>query len=192
MGVEGVAVEIANSGVAVVVDPEAATQISNKEIAACHCYVIGGSGSVKIGGCRDIGWIRHINNGNAAKGMRYRECGAVKSQSKRTMGKCERIRYLRVCRICYVDHVKTADTCRNKRVGVVYDDIQRISKATVVAADDGGTSSIKQVNNIQASVAVIVRNVNIAPVGGECETACKSGSRNTVCFRNRAPINRCK
>ena len=69
MGVERVAVEITNKVVAVVVDPEALIQVRNKEIAACHCYVIGRPGRVEIGCRRDIGWIRHINNCDAATGM---------------------------------------------------------------------------------------------------------------------------
>ena len=48
MGVERIAVETTNRVVAVVVDTEAATQISNKEIAACHCHIIGRSGRVEI------------------------------------------------------------------------------------------------------------------------------------------------
>ena len=78
MSVERVAIEITNKVVAVVVDPETLIQICNKEIAACHCYVIGRSGSVEIACDRDIRRIRHINNCDAAAGMSNRECVAVK------------------------------------------------------------------------------------------------------------------
>ena len=88
--------------------------------------------------------------------------------------------------------MEIADTRCKKRVRFVDDDIQRISKATIVAPYDGGTSAIKQVNDIQAGVTVIVRYVYVASIGGECETAGKSGSRNTAFFRDRAPISRCK
>ena len=68
----------------------------------------------------------------------------------------------------------------SEQISVVDDDIKRISEAALVATYDGGTAAIKQVNNIQASITVIVRYVYVASIGGECETAGKSGSRNTV------------
>ena len=80
----------------------------------------------------------------------------------------------------------------SEQISVVDDDIKRISEAALVATYDGGTSAIKQVNNIQASITVIVRYVYVASIGGECETAGKSGSRNTAFFGDRAPIGRSK
>ena len=80
----------------------------------------------------------------------------------------------------------------SEQISVVDDDIKRISEAALVATYDGGTSAIKQVNNIQAGVSIIVRYVYVASIGGECETAGKSGSRDTAFFCNRAPISRSK
>lgn len=88
--------------------------------------------------------------------------------------------------------MEIADTRCKKRVGAVYDNIKRISEAALLAPYDGGTTAIKQVNNIQAGVSIIIRYVYVASIGGECETAGKSGSRYTACFCDRAPISRCK
>ena len=60
--------------------------------------------------------------------------------------------------------MEISDTRCKKRVGVVDDHSKRISEATIVATDNGGTSAIKQVNNIQAGVTVVVRYVYVASI----------------------------
>ena len=88
--------------------------------------------------------------------------------------------------------MKIANTRSKKRVGVVYDHIQCIAEATIIATDNSRTAASEQIDNIQASVTVIVRNVDVTSIGGECETACETGSRHTALFCDCAPINRCE